>query len=131
MNRFLVALVLVVSGCAFAAAAAAEGARGGTAGVTQLILIFFSDVSRGLVPKRVVAEDKEWKVVKEAEQERDARKSEEERRREAYKHLEEREREARMAHEEYRRETRTMLQTRQYAWQRRADEPAQSAQEAQ
>jgi len=78
-----------------------------------------------------VAEDKEWKVVRDAEQQQDARKSQEERRREAYKRLEAEEREARQAREEYRRETRNMLQVHNYAWQRNADDQARAAREAQ
>jgi hypothetical protein len=90
--------------------------------ITQLMLLFFSDVSRVLVPKRVVAEDKEWKIVKDAEQQQDARKSQEDLRREAYKRLEEQEREARRAREEYRRETRNLLHERQFPWLQPADE---------
>jgi hypothetical protein len=115
MNRLLVMLVSVVLGSALPGAAVAEGERASAAGVTQLILLFFSDVSRGFVPKRVVAEDKDWKIVKDAEQEHDVRRSQEERRREAYKRMEEQEREARKARDEYRREAWNVLGERRFA----------------
>lgn len=109
MNRLLVMLVSLVLGSALSGGAAAEGQRGSTEGITQLILLFFSDVSRGLLPKRVVADEKDWKIIKDAEQEQDARRSQEERRREAFKRVEEQEREARRAREEYRREAWNVL----------------------
>jgi hypothetical protein len=114
MIRLLVMLVSVVLGSALPGGAVADDQRGSTAGVTQLILLFFSDVSRGLLPKRVVAKDKDWKIVKDAEQEHDARRMQEERRREAYKRLEEQEREARKAREEYRREAWNVLGERRF-----------------
>ncbi|MGH9651114.1 MAG: hypothetical protein ACRD3I_11670 [Terriglobales bacterium] len=120
MNRLLVMLVSVVLGSALPGGAVAEGGRGSAAGVTQLILLFFSDVSRGLLPKRVVAEDKDWKIVKDAEQAQGDRKSQEERRREAYQRLEEQEREAREAREDYRREARNALRARFYAGDQKA-----------
>ncbi|MGH8648772.1 MAG: hypothetical protein ACREUP_05640, partial [Burkholderiales bacterium] len=112
MNRLLVMLVSVALGSALPGGAVAEGGRGSAAGISQLILLFFSDVSRGLLPKRVVAEDKDWKIVKDAGQAQDDRKSQEERRREAYQRLEEQEREARKAREEYRHEARNVLRAR-------------------
>lgn len=121
MNRLLVMLVSVVLGSALPGGAIADGERASATGVTQLILLFFSDVSRGLLPKRVVADDKDWKIVKDAEQEHDARKSQEERRREAYKRLEEQEREARKAREEYRREAWNALGERRSAGDPHAD----------
>lgn len=130
MNRMLVMLVCVLLGSALPGGAVAHGGRGSAAGVTQLILLFFSDVSRGLLPKRVVANDKDWKIVKDAEQEQDARKSQEERRREAYIRLEEKEREARKAREEYRRETRNVLVERHYAGNGHADEQTREARSA-
>ncbi len=104
MNRLLAMLFSLLLGCALPGGSAAEDRRGSTSGITQLFLLFFSGASRDLVPKRVVAEDKDWKIVKEAEQERDARRTQEERRREAYLRVEEQEREARKAREAYRRE---------------------------
>lgn len=130
MNRLLVMLVSVVLGSALPGGAVADGERGSAAGVTQLILLFFSDVSRGLLPKRVVADDKDWKIVKDAEQEHDARKSQDERRREAYQRLEEQEREARKARAEYRRETRNALAERHYAGDRHANEQERDARNA-
>src|SRR3970282_1847698 len=121
VSRLLVMLVSVVLGSALPGGAVADGERGNTAGITQLILLFFSDVSRGLLPKRVVANDKDWKIVKDAEQAQDDRKSQEERRREAYQRLEEQDREARKARAEYRRETRNVLAGRHYAGDRHAD----------
>lgn len=115
MNRILVMLVCVLLGSVLPGGAVAQDQRGSAAGVTQLILLFFSDVSRGLLPKRIVAKDKDWKIVKDAEQEHDTRKSQEERRREAYLRLEEQEREARKARAEYRREARNILGERHYA----------------
>lgn len=131
MNRLLSMLVACLLGSTMPGGTVAGAERANPESVTQLILLFFSDVSRGLVPKRIVAEDKEWKVVRDAEQQQDARKSLEERRREAYKRLEAEEREARQAREEYRRENRDMLQVRNYAWQRNADDQARAAREAQ
>ena len=112
MNRLLVMLVSVVLGSALPGGAVADGGRGSAAGVTQLILLFFSDVSRGLLPKRVVADDKDWKIVKDAEHAQDDRKSQEELRREAFRRMEEQEREARKAREEYRHEARNVLRAR-------------------
>lgn len=121
MNRLLVMLVAMLLGSAYPGAAGADDQRGSAAGVTQLILLFFSDVSRGLVPKRVVADDKDWKIVKDAEQEHDVRKSQEERRREAYKRMEEQEREARKARDEYRREAWNVLGERRFSGDAHAD----------
>ena len=130
MNRLLVMLVAVGLGSATPAGVLAGGDRASPQGITQLILVFFSDVSRVLAPKRVVAEDKDWKIVKDAEQHHEARKSREELRREAYRRLEEQEREARQARQEYRRETRTMLTERHFGWRRQADDrEARRAQE--
>lgn len=130
MNRLLIVLVAGVLGCALPGAAAAQSERGITTGVTQLILLFLSDISRGLLPKRVVADDKDLKTAKNAEPEQDVRKSQEERRREAYIRLEEQEREARNARAEYRRETRDALAERQYAGGRHADEQERDARRA-
>jgi len=115
VNRLLVMIVAVLLGSALPGGAVADDQRGSAAGVTQLILLFFSDVSRGFVPKRVVADDKDWKIVKDAEQEHDVRRSQEERRREAYKRMEEQEREARKARDEYRREAWNVLGERRFA----------------
>ena len=115
MNRLLVLLAAMLLGSVLPGGAVAEDQRGSAAGVTQLILLFFSDVSRGFVPKRVVADDKDWKIVKDAEQEHDVRRSQEERRREAYKRMEEQEREARKARDEYRREAWNVLGERRFA----------------
>jgi hypothetical protein len=130
MTRLLVMLITVVLGSALPGGAVADGGRGSAAGFTQLILLFFSDVSRVLLPKRVVADDKDWKIVRDAEQEHDARKSQEERRREAYQRLEEQEREARKARAEYRRETRNLLAEWHYAGDRHADEQERDARRA-
>src|SRR3970282_354208 len=127
MNRLLVMLVSVVLGGALPGGAVADGERGNTAGITQLILLFFSDVSRGLLPKRVVADDKDWKIVRDAEQEQDARRSQEERRREAYKRVEKQEREARKARDEYRREAWNALGERHYANGPHANGPERDA----
>lgn len=122
MNRRLVILIAVALGSATPGGALAGGERANAQSITQLILVFFSDVSRVLAPKRVVAEDKDWKIVKDAEQQQNARKSREELRREAYLRLEEQEREARNAREVYRRETRNMLYERHFGWRRQAEE---------
>jgi len=114
MNRLLVILVWVLLGSALPGGAVADDQRGSTEGVTQLILLFFSNVSRGLLPKRVVADDKDWKIVKDAEQEHDARRSQEERRRAAFKRVEAQEREARKARDEYRREAWNVLGERRF-----------------
>ncbi len=114
-NRLLAILVSLLLGSALAGGAVADDQRGSTVGITQLFLLFFSDMSRGLLPKRVVADDKDWKIVKDAEQERDARITQEERRREAYERVEQQEREARKAREEYRREAWNVLGERSVA----------------
>jgi hypothetical protein len=114
-------LVAMSLGSALPGGAVADDQHGSAAGVTQLILLFFSDVSRGFVPKRVVADDKDWKIVKDAEQEHDVRRSQEERRREAYKRVEEQEREARKARDEYRREAWNVLGERRFAGDAHAD----------
>ena len=121
MNRLLAILVSMLLGSALAGGAIADDQRGNTVGITQLILLFFSDSSRSLLPKRVVAEDKDWKIVKDAEQEHDARRTQEELRREAYKRVEEQEREARKAREEYQREAWNVLGTRHVAGNPNAD----------
>jgi hypothetical protein len=125
MNRLLIVLVLGALGCAMPGAAVAQSERGPAAGVTELILLFLSDISRGFLPKRVEAESKDGK--KGAEPEQDARKSQEERRRDAYIRVEEQEREARKARAEYRLETRDALAERQYAEDRPGDEQARDA----
>jgi len=96
MNRLSIVLVMAALGCAMPGLASAQSERG-NAGVTELILLFLSDISRGFLPKRAVDENKD--VKKDAEPEQDARKTQEERRREAYVRLEEQEREARKARE--------------------------------
>ena len=121
MNRLLVILVSLLLGSALPGGAMADDQRGSPGGVTQLILLFFSDVSRGLLPKRVVSDDKGWKIVKDAEQEQDARRLQEERRRDAYRRLEEQEREARKAREEYRREAWNVLSERRFTGGAHAD----------
>lgn len=123
-------LVAIGLGSATPVGVLAGGDRASPQGITQLILVFFSDLSRVLAPKRVVAADKDWKIVKDAEQHHEVRKSREELRREAYKRLEKQEREARHAREEYQRETRKMLSERYFGWRRQAeDRDARRAQE--
>jgi hypothetical protein len=112
MNRLTILLVVAALGCALPGVAAAQSERGNT-GVTELILLFLTDLSRGLLPKRAVAENKDSKKASELEQ--DAGKTQEERRREAYMRLEEQERDARKARAEYRLETRNALAERQVA----------------
>lgn len=130
MHRLMVMLAAVVLGSATPGGVLAGGDRANAHSITQLILVFFSDVSRVLSPKRVVAEGKDWKIVKDAEQQQNARRSREELRREAYQRLQEQEREARTAREEYRRETRNMLYERHFGWRQQAEErEARKAQE--
>ena len=121
MDRLLLVLVLALLGSALPGGAVADDQRGSTEGVTQLILLFLSNASRGFLPKRVVADEKDWQIVKDAEQEHDLRRSQEERRREAYKRLEEQEREARKARDEYRREAWNVLSARRFAGGPQAD----------
>jgi len=130
MKRLLIVLVVGVLGCAMPGAAAAQSERGNVAGITQFFLLLFSNMSNGLLPKRVVADDKDLKTAKDAEPEQGARKSQEERRLEAYMRLEEQEREARNARAEYRRETRDALAERQYAGERPGDEQERDARRA-
>jgi hypothetical protein len=122
MNRLLIVLILGALGCAMPGAAVAQSERSPVAGVTEFILLFFSDLSRSLLPKRVVAESK-----KDTEPEQGANKSQEERRRDAFIRVEEQEREARKARAEYRLETRDALAERQYAGERPGDEQEREA----
>ena len=131
LSRLLAVLAASALGCIAPLGTAAAAERASPESVTQLILLFFSDVSRVLKPKRVVAEDKEWRIVKDAEQQREARKPQEERRLEAFKRLEERERAARVAREEYRRETRILLQEQALPWGQSGDERRREARRAQ
>jgi len=124
MNRLSIVLVMVALGCAMPGLASAQSERG-NAGVTELILLFLSDISRGFLPKPVVAENND--VKKDAEQEPDARKTQEERRRESYVRLEEQEREVRNARAEYRLETRAALAERQAAGESLGDEQEREA----
>ena len=115
MNRLLIALISLLLGSALPGAAVADDQRGSLVGMAQLILLFVSDASRGLQPKRFVADDKDWKTANDAGQEQDAPGSREDRRREAYQRLEEQEREARKARDEYRREAWNGLAERRLA----------------
>jgi hypothetical protein len=123
MNRLLIVLVLAALGCAMPGAALAQSERGPVAGVAELILLFLSDISRGFLPQRVVAENKK----EDAETGQDAHKSQEERRRDALARVEEQEREARKARAEYQLETRNALAEREYAGERPGDEQERDA----
>lgn len=122
VNRLLVMLTAGALMSTLPAGVASGAERANPESVTQLILLFFSDVSRVFAPRRVVAEDKDWKIVTDAEEQQEARKSQEERRREAYKRLEEQERAVRKAREEYRRETRNLLLDRPFPWSQPGDD---------
>lgn len=108
MKRLLIVLVVGALGYAMPGAAVAQSERG--TGITELIYLFFSDLARGILPKRAVAETR-----KDAGPDQDAGKSQEERRREALARVEEQEREARKARAEYRLESHNALAERQNA----------------
>ena len=81
--------------------------------MTKLMVLLSWGASRFVVPKRVVAREKDWGVVKDAETKRAARIARERQLREAYQRIAERERELYLAREAYRRETTRIVQTAQ------------------
>ena len=125
MKRLLIVLVLGALGSAMPGVAAAQSERGTATGVTELILLFFSDMTRGLLPKRAATENK-----KDAEPEQAAGKSQEERRRDALARVEAQEREVRKARAEYRLETRNALAEREVAGERPGNEQERDASRA-
>lgn len=121
MNRLPAVLFSLWVGCALPGGAVADDQRGSTAGITQIFLLFISDVSRGFLPKRAAAENKEKIAVKDPEQGTFSQGTQEERRRVAYKRVEDLERESRKAREEYRREAWNALGERRPAGDRLTD----------
>jgi len=111
MNR---ALILVLSGVlasAWPAGATAGGQPATGAAITKLMVLLSWSTSRFTVPKRVVAPEKDWQVVTDAEAKRAARIARERQLREAYQRIAERERELYLAREAYRHETTRIVQT--------------------
>lgn len=78
--------------------------------MAKLMVLFSWSASRFAVPEHVVAPNKDWPIVKDAETERAARIARERRLREARQRIAERERELRLAREAYRRETSRIVQ---------------------
>jgi len=113
MNRVLIALLSGVLASAWPVAAAAGGQPATGAAMTKLMVLLSWGASRFVVPKRVVAPEKDWGVVKDAETRRAARIARERQLREAYQRIAERERELYLAREAYRRETTRIVQTAQ------------------
>jgi hypothetical protein len=81
--------------------------------MTKLMVLLSWGASRFVVPERVVAPEKDWGIVKDAETKRAARIARERQFREARQRIAERERELRLAREAYRRETSRVVQTAQ------------------
>ena len=111
MNR---ALILVLSGVlasAWPAGALAGGQPATGAAITKLMVLLGWSAPRFKAPSRVVAREKDWQVVTDAESKRAARIARERQLREARQRIAERERELRLAREAYRRETSRLVQT--------------------
>jgi hypothetical protein len=113
MNRTLILLLSGVLASAWPGGAVAEGQRAAGAAMTKLMVLFSWSASRFAVPERLVAPEKDWPIVKDAETERAARIERERQLREARQRIAERERELHLAREAYRRETTRMVQAPQ------------------
>jgi len=130
MNR---ALILVLSGilagaCPVGASAGGQPATG--AAITKLMVLLSWGATRFKVPERVVAPEKDWGLVKDAESKRAARIARERQLREARQRIAERERELRLAREAYRRETSRVVQTTESHGSQHASEAERRASEA-
>ena len=110
MNRVLILLLSGVLASALPGVAVAGGQQAAGTAFTKLMVLFSWSASRFEVPKRVVAPDKDWSIVQNAQEQRAARLERERRLREARERIVERERELRLAREAYRRETSRMIQ---------------------
>lgn len=105
MNRALIMLLSGVLASTWPGGAAADGQRAAGAGIAKLMILFGWSASRFAVPQHVVAPEKDWAIVKDAETKRAARIARERQLREAYQRIAERERELYLAREAYRHET--------------------------
>ena len=129
MNR---ALILVLSGVlasAWPVGAAAGGQPATGAAITKLMVLLGWSASRFKVPQQVVAPEKDWKVVTDAESKRAARIARERQLREARQRIAERERELRLAREAYRRETRHLIHTAESGDGQQVSEERRASQE--
>ncbi|MDH3287095.1 MAG: hypothetical protein OEP48_05135 [Betaproteobacteria bacterium] len=130
MNR---ALILVLSGVlasAWPGGAAADGHRAAGAAIAKLMILMSWGASRFVAPERVVAPEKDWAIVKNAETKRAARITRERQLREARQRIAERERELRLAREAYRRETSRITQAPQLVAGQRLNAAERMAREA-
>jgi hypothetical protein len=105
MNRAIIVLLSGFLASAWPGGAIAEGQQAAGAGLAKLMVLFTWSASRFSVPERVVSPEKDWAIVKDAQNEHAARIERERRLREARERIAERERELRLAREAYRRET--------------------------
>lgn len=113
MNRALILLLSGVLASTWPGAAAAGGERAAAAAIAKIMVLFGWSASRFVTPKRVVAPEKDWAIVKDAETTRKARIARERQLREARQRIAERESELRLAREAYRRETSRITQAPQ------------------
>jgi hypothetical protein len=113
MNRTLILLLSGVLASTWPGGAAAGGERAAAAAMAKIMVLFGWSASRFVTPKRVVAPEKDWAIVKDAETTRTARIARERQLREARQRIAERERELWLAREAYRRETSRMVQVPQ------------------
>ena len=110
MNRVLIVVLSSVLAGAWPCGALAQGQQASGSALTKLMVLFSWSASRFAAPQRVVSPDKDWAIVKDAQDARAARIERERRLREARQRIVERERELRLAREAYRRETSRMVQ---------------------
>jgi hypothetical protein len=110
MNRALILLLSGVLAIAWPGGAAAGGERAAAAAMAKMMLLFGWSASRFATPKRVVAPEKEWTIVQDAQTKRAARITRERQLREARQRIADRERELGLAREAYRHETSRILQ---------------------
>lgn len=113
MNRTLILLLSGVLASTWPVGAAADGQRAAGAGMAKLMILFGWSASRFATPKRIVAPEKDWAIVKDAETKRAARIARQRQLREAYHRIAERERELYLAREAYRHETSRIVQVPQ------------------
>ena len=115
MNRVLILLLSGVLAGAWPGGAVAGGERAAAAAMAKILVLFGWSASRFATPKRIVAPEKDWAIVKDAETKRAARIARERQLREARQRIAEREHELRLAREAYRRETSRITQAPQPA----------------
>lgn len=111
MNRALILVLSSILASAWPAGATAGGQPVTGAAMTKLMVLLSWGASRFAMPKGVVAPEKDWGIIKDADTKRAARIARERQLREARQRIAERERELRLAREAYRRETSRLVQT--------------------